>query len=60
MSNLKCHEMLNVMKCQMSTDMKFQMSRNVKCHEMSRSVTKCQMSKVKCLELSNVMNCQMS
>ena len=40
--NVKCHEMTNVMKFQMSISfIKFQIS-NVKCHEMS-DVMKCQM-----------------
>ena len=42
--NVKCHEMPNVKKCQMSWNVKkCQMSRNFKCHEMS-NVKKCQMS----------------
>ena len=47
--NVKCHEMLNIMKCKMSW--------NVKCHEMS-NVIKCQMSwNVKCREMSNITKC---
>ena len=39
--------------------MSYQMSWNVKCHEMSNDM-KCWMSNVKCQEISNVMKCQMS
>ena len=66
----KCHEMSNVMKCQMSWNVKChelsnviksQKSWNVKCHEMSR-VMKCQISwnfNIKCQEMTRVMKCQM-
>ena len=65
---MKCHEIANVMNCQMSWNFKSKMSWNVKwheiskvkCHEMS-NVMKCQESwNEKCHEMSNVMKCQMS
>ena len=50
--NVKCHEMSNVMKCQMSW--------SVKCHEVSK-VFKCQTSpNGKCHQISNVKCNQMS
>ena len=61
--------MSNIMKCQMSWNVKcHEMSNvmrclmlwNVKCYEISNDM-KCQMSwNVKCHEMSNVMKCQMS
>ena len=49
MSNVKCHEMSKVMKCQLSW--------NAKCHIMSH-VIKSQMSwNIKCLEMSRGMKC---
>ena len=72
--NVKCHEISNVMKCQMSWNVKcHEMSNVMKCHhhEMSNvmkfhhhemsNVMKCQMSwNFKCHEVSNLMKCQRS
>ena len=53
--NVKCHEILNVMKCQMSLNFKSHEMSKVKCHEMT-NVMKCQESwNVKCHEMLMLM-----